>query len=155
MAAVGSGLCGECEVCAAAPEQWVPPDDAADASRSRGRRRGRRRRSPCVRCGHPIRLHQGAEGRHSVVGALLPEDLPPTTSAAPPPPTPDPVVAVVPDVEPDAVAGDPMPYPAEPAPVGDSLVDRIRALTELYKAGMLDDDEFAAAKAVVLRDPSA
>lgn len=87
--------------------------------------------------------------------APLPVDLPPMAVVLPP-------ATPVAHDEPDASqpVADPVDTPeaaeiaprVAPAAPGDALVDRIRALTELYRAGMLDDEEFAAAKAVVLRD---
>lgn len=148
MSPVGRGVCDECEVCATAPGDGSPIADAeALAAPSRSGRRGRRRRSPCPTCGHPRRLHgPTASGHEPVVGYPLPSDVP--TDLAPPrltsAPAPEPATAPVDD----AAAGASTPAAVE----GETFVDRIRALTELYRAGLLDDDEFAAAKAVVLRD---
>ena len=84
------------------------------------------------------------------MGYPLPSDLPAERSTEPPPRPlawprePEPLVA---PLDPPAA------LPSTPAATeGETFVDRIRALTELYRDGMLDDDEFAAAKAVVLRD---
>lgn len=136
MVLVGEQRCDECEVCAAA--RAAEAAAVHDTDPSPAEREGRRRRNTCARCGHPQRLHRPVPtGYEPVVGAPLPIDLPP----------------LVVDVGP---AADPASAPEatiEPVPAaeGDSFVERIRELAELYRTGALDDDEFAAAKAIVLR----
>jgi hypothetical protein len=79
-------------------------------------------------------------------------DLPPIPVRLPPPP---PAIEPVPEEAPgplDTADLPEAPTPAAPAAAGDHLVARIRELTDLYRAGALDDEEFAAAKALVLRD---
>lgn len=133
MVLVSEARCDECEVCAAT--QAAEAAAVLDTDPAPAEREGRRRRNTCARCGHPQRLHRPVpDGYEPVVGAPLPVDLPAFVAVDPGPvPTP-------------------APAPVQPhAPAGDSFVDRIRELTELYRAGMLDDEEFAAAKAIVLR----
>ncbi len=133
MAPVGERFCEGCEVC----EATLAGDGAAtEAVTSGGGGRGLRHRT-CPRCGHPQRWHRALpDGRSSVVAAPLPDALPvaltgPTGPADDPPPA--------------ATAGD--------ADVdSEGFVGHIRELAELYRAGLLDDDEFAAAKAIVLRN---
>ncbi|MBX3284699.1 MAG: hypothetical protein KF703_05080 [Actinobacteria bacterium] len=145
-------MCATVSADVAATLEASPP-----APTTRGRR-GRRRRSPCDRCGHPMRLHGPGSGHAPVVVAPLPIDLPTVPTPAPEPDVADPIDEPPPapiEADPAAVVAgaalDDPPAPAAPTS-GELLVERIRALTELYRSGMLDDEEFAAAKALVLRD---
>lgn len=137
------------------------------ADNPRPGRTGQRRRSACPRCGHPQRLHRPvADGHEPVVGAPLPVDLPGDVLAGAPvarddPPEPDPVRTPVPTpglveaaVGPDSPSTDAPPGDSDDAGDGDGFVERIRELAELYRTGALDDEEFAAAKAIVLRSPN-
>ena len=139
MVSVGEEHCDECEICAAA---LAGGTEAAAASERE--QRSRRHHGACPRCGHPQRWHRPAVAGHGrVVTAPLPDDLP-DNPPQPPEAGDQPVPA---DTETPA----PDPLPPAPAADGGSFVDQIRALTELYQTGMLDDDEFTAAKAIVLR----
>lgn len=112
---------------------------------------GRRRPRTCSRCGHPQRLHrQEADGHEPVVRAPLPLDLP------------DPIPSGPVDPSDRAESFPTEPAPSEPQPVPEvplateapdegAFVQQIRELAELYRTGMLDAEEFAAAKALVLR----
>ena len=134
--------CVDCEACR---ELLVDGGSLAEAGgripEGRGARKGRRRRTPCGTCGHPLGLHRPpADAPQPVVGAPLPADLPPMT--APP--------RLVPSLsDPGPVTDRTAPDPAHDGP--ETFVDRLRTLTELYQAGSLDSDEFAAAKQALLR----
>jgi hypothetical protein len=116
-----------------------------------------------------------ADGHEPVVGAPLPVDLPRDVLAAapvaredPPEPEPERVRTAVPTaglleaaVDPDSPSTDAPPGDAadagdagDAADESDTFVERIRELAELYRSGALDDEEFAAAKAIVLRSPN-
>ncbi|MZD07441.1 DUF4429 domain-containing protein [Streptomyces sp. SID5785] len=62
---------------------------------------------------------------------------------------PHPAAAAAPPAA--ALPGPPEPVPAGPAPDHDALLRRLRELGELHRSGVLTEEEFAAAKAAVLR----